>query len=206
MRAALRPVERFRRRRRTFRSAASRWRGLVCFLAGWQSLRTSRCASTPQTRRADEVRLDAEVEQTRDRARRIVRVQRAEHQVAGERRLRRELGGFRVADFADHHDVRVLPQQRPQRVGESEAGLLVHLKLVDARQVYSTGSSTVQMFTSSRFSSCEHRVERRALAAAGRAGDEQDAVGQRDQLAPLLERLVAEAELLEVDAEPCRYR
>ena len=65
-------------------------------------------------------------------ARRVIGVQRAEHQVPGQRRLRGELGGFGVADFADHHDVRILPQQCRSAVAKCEPGLLVDLKLIDA--------------------------------------------------------------------------
>ena len=36
------------------------------------------------------------------------------HQVAGERRLDRDLRGLAVADLADHDDVRVLAQERAQ--------------------------------------------------------------------------------------------
>ena len=42
-----------------------------------------------------------------------------EHQMPGQRGLRGDLGGFAVADFADHDHVRVLPQQRPQGRGET---------------------------------------------------------------------------------------
>ena len=69
---------------------------------------------------------------------------------------------------------------------------------------YSTGSSTVQMLTSSAIHLLQRGVERGALAAAGRAGDEEDAVGQGDELSPLLERVVAEAELFEIDRGLCR--
>ena len=65
----------------------------------------------------------------------VVGVQRAEHQVAGERRLNRGAGGFLVADFADHDHVGVLPQQRAQGLGERQPDLLLHLELVDQRQV-----------------------------------------------------------------------
>src|SRR5688572_29072126 len=49
----------------------------------------------------DEVRLDAHVDDSRDRAGRVVRVQRAEHEVARQRRFGRELGRLGVANFAD---------------------------------------------------------------------------------------------------------
>ena len=51
--------------------------------------------------------LHTEVEQTQDRRRRVVGVQRREDQVARQRRLHRDLGGFQVADLADEDDVGV---------------------------------------------------------------------------------------------------
>ena len=56
----------------------------------WQSLRTRRWARTPATRCADEIRLDAEVEKPGDGAGGVVGMQRAQHQMAGQRRLRGE--------------------------------------------------------------------------------------------------------------------
>ena len=71
---------------------------------------------------AREERLHAHLVQARERARRVVRVQRREHEVAGEGGLDRDLGGLAVADLADHHHVRVGAQDRPQRGGEGQAG------------------------------------------------------------------------------------
>ena len=75
-------------------------------------------------RAGDEERLDAHVHQAVDGARRVVGVQRGEHQVAGERRLDRDFRGLEVADFADQDDVRVLAQEGAQRRGEVEADVL----------------------------------------------------------------------------------
>ena len=65
-----------------------------------------------------------------DRRRRGRRVQRAEHQVAGLRRLDRDGDGLQVAQLADQHDVGILAQRRAQRVLE-RVGVDVHLALVD---------------------------------------------------------------------------
>ena len=54
--------------------------------------------------------------------------------MAGQRRLHGDLGGFEVADFADHDDVRVLAQDGAQQMGEIEADLRLDLDLVDAGQ------------------------------------------------------------------------
>ena len=151
-------------------------------------------------RRADEIGLDADVVQTGDRAGSVVGVQGAEDQVAGEGGLGGELGGFGVADFADHDNVGVLPQQRAQsRRRNVKPAFSLTWNWLTPLRAYSIGSSTVQIFTSPRLSSWSDGVERGAFAAAGRAGDQQDAVGERDEFSPGLERVVAEAEFFEID-------
>ena len=55
--------------------------------------------------------------------------------MAGQRRLHRDLHGFEIADFADHDDVGVLPQDRAQKAGEIEPDLRLYLDLVDAGQL-----------------------------------------------------------------------
>ena len=83
-------------------------------------------------RGGDVVRRHAHVHQARDGLRRVVGVQGGQHHVAGLRGLDRDLGGFQVADLADHDHVRILAQERAQRGGEGHAALDVHLHLVDA--------------------------------------------------------------------------
>ena len=58
-----------------------------------------------------------------------------QHQVAGKRGLHRNLRGFQVADFADHHHVRVLAQDGAQCLGKTHVDLGVHLRLAHAVQV-----------------------------------------------------------------------
>ena len=54
-------------------------------------------------------------------ARRVVGVQRREHEVAGERRLDGDLRRLAVADLADHDDVGVGAHHRAQAGGERQA-------------------------------------------------------------------------------------
>ena len=82
----------------------------------------------------EQERLDVHVEQTRDAADGVVRVQRAEDEVTGHGRANGDFGRFEVANFADHDDVRVLPQNVAQALGESEIDLRFHVDLRDARQ------------------------------------------------------------------------
>ena len=67
-----------------------------------------------------------------------------QHEVAGHGGPQANLGRFRIADFADHDHVGVLPQERPQGGGERQADLGLHLTWFMPLNLYSTGSSTVQ--------------------------------------------------------------
>ena len=68
-----------------------------------------------------EERLDAHVEQAVQRRHGVGRVQRREHEVAGERRLHRDPRGLDVADLADEDHVGVLAQDRLEPAGEGDA-------------------------------------------------------------------------------------
>src|ERR1700677_1706719 len=59
----------------------------------------------------DQKRLQTHVNETRHRARSIVRVQSAHDQVPGQRRLYGDLRSLEIANFTDHDDVRVLAQK-----------------------------------------------------------------------------------------------
>ena len=61
---------------------------------------------------------------------RVQRVQRGEHEVAGLRRVQRDLHRLGVAHLADQDDVGVLAQRRPQRLGEGRR-VLADLALAD---------------------------------------------------------------------------
>ena len=63
-------------------------------------------------RRGDEERLDPHVDEPRDAAGGVVRMDSREHEVTGERRGDRDLGRLAVADLADHDDVGIVAQER----------------------------------------------------------------------------------------------
>src|SRR5580698_7348268 len=85
--------------------------------------------------RNEVVRLDAHVNKAADYVGNVVGVNRGENQVAGERRLDRDLRGFLVANFADHDFVGVMPQNGTQAARKREALLLVHRNLGDPAQL-----------------------------------------------------------------------
>ena len=135
-----------------------------------QMRRTRRWPTTPSDRRGDEERLDAHVEEAVERGDRVGGVQRREHEVAGERGLHGDAGGLDVADLADEDDVGVLAQDRLEAVGEGEAGLLVDLDLVDRREDVLDRVLDRHDVAVGVVDLGERGVERRGLAAAGRAG------------------------------------
>ena len=110
---------------------------------------------------------------------RVERVQRREHEVAGFGREQRGLDRLEVAHFADQDDVRILPQRAAQRMREG-LRVDVDLALVDDRvmvpvQVLDRVLDRHDVRRAGRVDVVDHRRQRRALAAAGGAGDEHEA-------------------------------
>src|SRR5581483_5970504 len=71
------------------------------------------------------VGLDAHVEEAAEYVDHVVGVDGGEDQVAGERRIDGDLGGFLVTDFADEDLVGIMAQDGAQSAGEREAFFLV---------------------------------------------------------------------------------
>jgi hypothetical protein len=86
----------------------------------------------PFHRGGDLVRRDPDVHEPRDRARRVVRVERRKDEVPRERCLDRDLRGLPIANLADEQNVGVLPHDRTERRCKGQPGLFVDLHLYDA--------------------------------------------------------------------------
>src|SRR5436190_10317575 len=69
-------------------------------------------------RRGNEERLDAHIDQARDRTRRVVRVQGGENEMPGERSLDRDLRRLKIARFTYHDAIGVLTEEGPQYARE----------------------------------------------------------------------------------------
>ncbi len=128
-----------------------------------------------------------DVDDAVDRLRRRVGVQGGEGQVAGLGDAQRRLDRLQVAHLADQHDVRVLAQHRAQGVGEA-VGVGAELALVDDAllvrvQVLDRVLDGDDVLVTLAVDLVEHRRQRRRLARAGRAGDQ-------DQPARLLAQLL----------------
>ena len=118
-------------------------------------------------RRADQERLDVHLGEPDDGARRVVGVQRRQHQVTGERGLDGDLRGLVVADLAEEDDVGVRAQDRAQGRGEGEAGLGVHLHLVDPGEPVLDRVLDGDDVDLGLGDDVQRRVQRRRLARAG---------------------------------------
>ena len=101
--------------------------------------------------------------------------------MAGQTRLHRDLGGFQIADFANHHDIRVLPQNRAQGAREAHFDSGIDLGLADAVEVVFDrvldGHDVHRLGIKPR----QRRIQRGGFARPGGAGDQHDAVGSGDQ-------------------------
>jgi len=73
-----------------------------------------------------------QIQQAGDGPGRIVRVKRAQEQVAGLRRLQRNARGFLISNLSHQDNVWVLPQNRSQASREGDARLGIDLDLVYA--------------------------------------------------------------------------
>ncbi len=176
--------------------------GLVGRLAlGAELAHQALCQHAVQ-RRGEQVRLDAHVDQARDGAGRVVGVERGEHQVAGERCLHGDLCGLQVADLADHHHVGVLSQDPAQRARERHLDAGIHLRLPDAVQLVLDRVLHREDVARLAVQARERGVERRRLARARGAGDEEDAVRLLDQRIDVVAGGRAHAERIE--REPAR--
>ena len=145
--------------------------------------------------------LHADVDETGDGAGRVVGVQGGEHHVTGERGVDGDLGGLKVANFTDHHDVRRLAEHGAQGAGEGHADLVANGHLIDAGELIFDGVLDRDELAVGFVDEVQTGIQRGRLAGAGRAGDEKDAVGHADDA--LHDRLVIteEAELGQAERE-----
>ena len=124
-------------------------------------------------------------------------MERAEHKVACQRRAHGEMRRLRVADFADHYDVRVLAQNGAQRAAEGQADFFVYLHLRDAvYRIFDWVFYSYDVF-GRVVEHVQERVERRRFAGACRPGQQNDAVRRVYRLLQQLPLFRVEAEAFE---------
>ena len=113
--------------------------------------------------------LHAHVDQTRDRAGRVVRVQGGENKMAGERRLDGNLRRLEIARFTDHDAIGILAQKCAQDSREGQPDRFVHRHLHDSFEVVFDRFLRGQQFGIDRVDLAQAGIERRGFSRAGRA-------------------------------------
>ena len=119
----------------------------------------------------------------RNRARRVVGVQGAEHQVTGQRSLHGNLRRFQIANLADQNGVRILPQDRSQARGKRNTDVMIDRNLHNAIDVILNGILGRNQFVFNRIQFTERRVEGRGLARTRRTRHQYNTVRSIDDLA-----------------------
>ncbi|OIQ77617.1 hypothetical protein GALL_406830 [mine drainage metagenome] len=150
-------------------------------------------------RGGQEIVFDPHVEQPVDGTRGIVGMKRRQHHVSGECGLHGDLGGLQVADFSDHDDVRILPHDRSQGVGEGQPDLGLDLDLIDPFHLVFDWIFNRQNLEVGLVQRLQRGVERRRLAAARRPGHEKNAVRLLQGLLECAQRRCVEPESFEVE-------
>src|SRR5204863_9479168 len=105
------------------------------FLARGADLAHETLRAGDNHRRRNQKRRDAHIVEARDSAGRDITVHRAKHLDTGERVLYGDFRSLGIANFTDHDNVRVLAQNRSERVAEGQANVFFSRNLIDALQL-----------------------------------------------------------------------
>ena len=143
------------------------------------------------------VGFDADVQEAAEHVDHVVGVNGGEDQVAGERGVDGDLGGFLIADFADHDLIGIVPQDGAEAAREGQALLLVDRDLRDALELILDGIFDGDDLVFVVLDLAQRGVERGGFAGTGGAGDQHHAVGLGDVAAEFGEIAFAEADHIE---------
>src|SRR5262249_21149026 len=138
---------------------------------------------------------------TRDGRRSAVRVQRRQHEMARQRRLDCNLRGFEITDFADHDRIGIMAQDAAQQGCKGQPDLGLYLDLSDPGELVFDRVLDRDDVAFDRIEMEKRGVERRGLAAAGRSGDEDNAVLYAQQPIQALAQRLFHAETREVEID-----
>ncbi len=128
-----------------------------------------------------EERLHAHIDEAADTTDGIIGVEGGENQVAGEGGADGDFRGLEVANFSDHHDVRIGAEDGAEGGGEGEANLVFNGDLHYAdefifHRIFHGDNAALGVIDLA-----EEGIEAGGFPGAGGAGDEDDAVGQVQQ-------------------------
>ena len=94
----------------------------------------------------------------------------------GKTRLDRNFSGFEITDLADHHNVRILAQDRPQSSRECHLHLGVDLRLPDAIDEIFNRVFNCHYVAAVIIDARKRCIQSRGLARAGRSCHQNNAV------------------------------
>lgn len=121
--------------------------------------------------------------------------------MTGQRRLHRNLGGLTVANFPDHHHVRVLTQNGAQPAGKGHVHARVNLRLPHPFQLVLNRIFHGQNVAFVAVQRREYGVQRGTFTGTRRAGNEDDPVRAVDQPFQLLQLFINQPQLVDVGLE-----
>src|SRR5262249_31418305 len=149
--------------------------------------------------RSEQKGLHVHVEQTRDAAYSIIRVEGAENKVASHGRANRNVRRFDIANLADHDHIRILSQNVTEAFGESQIDLRFYINLRDTSNPIFDRFFDGNDATLNGIDAAEKAIKGSRFAAAGRAGEKNDAVRLGQEMANDLFLVLAQIEALEVE-------
>ena len=104
-----------------------------------------------------------------------------QHQMTGHAGLHGDACRLAVADLADHDDIGILTQDRPQAARKGQVGARIDLCLADAFHGVFDGVLDRQDIAHIVVQIAERRIKRGGLARTGRPGDKQDTLRPAQQ-------------------------
>jgi len=119
--------------------------------------------------------------------------------MAGQTGLHGNFRGLAVADFADHDNIGILPQNRPQTLGESHFHFGVNLGLADAVQIKFDGVFHRQNIARAFVQPVDYGVQTGGFTGTGRAGHQDNAVRVRDHFLNRIQLGIGHADLFEIE-------
>ena len=109
-------------------------------------------------------------------------MQRAKNEVPGHGRANGNVRRLHVANFSHHDDIGILPQDMAQPLGEGEVDLRFYIDLGNAGQAIFHRLLDGDDAALHRIDARKKTIERRRLSAAGRPGQQDDAVRLIEQM------------------------
>ena len=124
-------------------------------------------------------------------------MQRAENQVPRQSGLDGNIRNDTVTNLTDQYDIRGLSQHRPQYSIERQLNVISNLALIHPRKVVFNRVLRRNNLLVGLIKLLQSGVQRRSLAASGRASNQEDTVGPLDYLLELLEVILLKSKSLD---------